>query len=115
MVVNHNHIELKIGLLTEHAPDGVDDCSLAISHRYNNAGFQWKFFSRSGNSFESWFQTSADSLEVRRRNLLHFDLVIAVTRIHIVELLLACGTRVGSRCAVQWFGNPYDGMVLGNS
>ena len=51
---------------------------------------------------------------MRRRDALHFDLVVAIARIDIVELLLTRRTRISGRRGVHRLGNPHDGVFFRN-
>src|SRR5208282_357369 len=114
MVIDDDYIEFEIGALDEGALNGVKNCPLAIPNRDNDAGFYWKCFRGSWNFLEVRLQPGADSFEMRRRDALHFDLVIAIARINIIELLLTRRPRINHRRAVQRFGNPHDGVFLRN-
>ena len=94
MVIDDDHIEFEISALGEGALNRVENCPLAIPNRDDDAGFYWKCLCCSRNFLEVRLQPCADSLEMRRRDALHFDLVIAIARIHIVELLLTCRPRI---------------------
>ena len=110
MVIHDNHVEFKISALNQGALSGVENCPLTIPNRDDNAGFYWKCFRCSRNFLEVRPQPGTDSFEMRRRDALHFDLVIAIARIHIVELLLIRRPCITHRRTVQRFRNPHDGV-----
>ena len=112
MIIDDDHIEFEIGALGEGALNGVENCPLAILNRDDDAGFHRKRFRRGWNFLEARLQPGADSFEMRRRDAFHFDLVIAIARIHIIELLLTRRPRIDRRRAVQRFGNPHDGVFF---
>ena len=114
MVIDDDHVEFEISALDEGALNRVENCPLAILNRDDDAGFYWKRFCVSWNFLEVRLQPGADSFEMRRRNAFHFDLVVAIARIHIVELLLIRRPRINRRRAVQRFGNPHDGVFFRN-
>src|SRR6266852_5772881 len=100
MVIDDDHIEVEISALDEGALNGVKNRPLTIPNRDDDAGFDWKCFRCSRNFLEVRLQPGTDSFEMRRCNALHFDLVIAIARIHIVELLLTRPLRINYRRAV---------------
>ena len=61
MVIDDDHIEFEIGALDEDALNGLENCSLAIPHRYDDTGFHRKCFRRGWNLLEVRLQPGADS------------------------------------------------------
>ncbi len=100
MVIDDDYIEFEISALHEGALNGVEDCPLATSNRNHDAGFYGKCFRCGRNSLELRLQPRTDSFEMRGRDALHFDLIIAIERINIVELLFTGRPRINRRCAV---------------
>src|SRR5579885_110631 len=94
MIVYDYYIEVEIGALGERTPDGIMDGTLAVADRDDDAGFDRKWSGRRRNLVEARLQPCADALEMRRRDLFHLDLIIAIARIYIVELLFAGGPVV---------------------
>ena len=66
--------------------DGIEDRSFAILHRYNDAGLDGKFLAGKGNFCESRLEPRTDTFQVPGGNPLHFDLIIAIAGIDIIEL-----------------------------
>src|ERR1700730_11969007 len=75
MVIDNDQIEFEIGALGQSALNGVENCPLAIPHRYDDAGFYRKCFRSNWNLIKVRRQPGADSFQMRRRDSLHFDLV----------------------------------------
>src|SRR5579859_6396820 len=51
---------------------------------------------------------------MRGRDALHFDLVITIAWIHIIEMLFAGRPRINHRGAVQRFGDALDRVLFRN-
>src|SRR5580700_1872503 len=103
MVIDDDQIEFEIRALRERTLNGFENSLLAIPDRDDYAGFHWKCFHGSRNFLEVRLQPGTDSFEMRCRNALHFNLVIAIARIHIIELPLTYRPRINYRCAIQRF------------
>jgi len=114
MVIDNDYVELEVSALDEGTLNGFENCPLAIPNRDDDAGLNWKKFSATGTSPNCGLQACTDSFEMGRRDALHFDLVVAIARIHIVELLLTRRPRINRRRVVQRFGNPHDGVFFRN-
>src|SRR5207245_10827071 len=86
MVIDHDNVEIEIRTLAECALDGIKDRSFAILHGYNDAGLDGKFLAGKGNFREARLEPRTDTLQMAGGNLLHFDLIIAIAGIDIIEL-----------------------------
>src|SRR5260370_23361466 len=112
MVIDHNHVEVEIGVLAEGTLNRVDNDSFAISYGYDDAGFHQKRSCRKWNFLKARLEPHTDSFEMRRRDALHFDLVIAITLIHVIELLLPARPHIDHRRAVQQLGASHEFPIL---
>src|SRR5207302_4385223 len=92
----------------------VENGSLSIPYRYDDACFYRRGFRPIRHFLEARLEPGTDSFEMRRCHALHFNLVIAIARIHIIELLLAGRPHIGERRAVQRLRNSHDRMLLRN-
>src|SRR5262245_12676642 len=108
MIVYDDNIELKRSLLRQGAGHGFGDSPFAVANRNDNAGAHRKSFGARTNGFEARRKMGADASQVLRRYLLHFALVILLTRIDIVKLALTGFSLVGGRSFIERFGNPHQ-------
>src|SRR2546426_8014384 len=114
MVIKDDHIEVEIRALGESALYRVENGSLSIPYGYDDAGFYRKCSDPIRHSIEARLEPGTDSFEMRSRHALHFDLVIAIARIHIIELLLTGRPHIGHGGAVQRLRNSNDRALLRN-
>src|SRR5881396_3859316 len=114
MVIDHNNVEIEIGTLAECALDGIEDRSFAIFHGYNDAGLDGKFLAGKGNFREARLEPRTDTFQVPGGNLLHFDLIIAIPGIDIIELLQFGHTGFGAAGVVQRLRNSHDRTLFRN-
>src|ERR1022692_2571178 len=61
MVIDDDHVEIEISSLNECALNGLENCPLPISNRYDDAGFHWKGFRCGWNFLEVRMQPGIDS------------------------------------------------------
>src|SRR5262249_19788100 len=80
MVVHDYHVEAKIRLLIQNAPNRIKNRLLTVSNRYDDTRLDRKIFHRRRNRPETRLQERTRSFEIFRGNVFHLDLVIAVTR-----------------------------------
>src|SRR5438067_10858195 len=114
MIINDDNIEVEIRVLPENTLDGIENGSLSIPYRYDDACFYRKCPGRLRHFFEARLEPGTGSFEVRSCHPLHFDLVIAITRIHIIELLLTGRPHICDGRAVQRLRNSHDRVLLRN-
>src|SRR5690349_14768542 len=94
MIVHDNNIETEIGPLIEDAVYRIEDGLFAISDRYDDTCFYRKCFVRSWNGVEIRLEPCRGSLQMRGSDALHFDLILAIPRIDVIELFFACGPHI---------------------
>src|SRR5262245_31990048 len=104
MVVDNDHVVGKPCFLAERALNGVENRTFTIAYRNNDAGLNGvrRVTSRDGTKLGR--QPRADATQMCGGYLLHFDLIIAVAGIDVIELSFAGWTRVHNRRDVKRMG-----------
>ena len=96
VVINHNHIKLKVGLLVESAVDSIADGLFAIIHGDNNRGLHLKvLLVEIGLLIERGLYLGTYLNEMGRGYLFHFYLYLAIGRVHVIELFHTRSSRIG--------------------
>src|SRR5262245_36595610 len=108
MVVDDNDVEREVCLLRERAARRVGYCFDAVAHRDDDTGFDREIFARFGRFGEARLQPRADALQMLRGDFLHFYLVVALSRVDVIENLLAARPQIGRDARVERFGNAKD-------
>src|SRR5437763_1574887 len=115
MVIDYDNVEVESSFLEQRTLNGVENGSFAVPDRDNDARLHRKLFRHGRQGLETRFEPGADTLEMFGRNSLHFDLIIAILRIDIIELLLTCGPRIQNRCGIERLRNPDNRMPFRNT
>src|SRR5437588_4500447 len=89
MIVDDDYIAVECCTLGTRAPDAVVDRALAIAHRDHDARSNGKALRASRNSSKCRSEVRSNSFQVFNRDLLHFNLIVPMTRVDIVKLLFA--------------------------
>src|SRR6267142_14938 len=97
MVIDNDDVKSEIGFLAKGTPHSLQNGSLAIPDRDDNAGVHGELLRRSGHLPECRLEICSDPLQMLRSDAFHLDLIVAITRIHIIELLLAGRPRIQNR------------------
>ena len=88
MVVHHNDIIFKVGLLLEGTLHSIADGLLTIKDRNDHRGLEFELlFVKVGATIERWVDLGTNLLQMSCGSNFHLNLYLTVTRIHVVELL----------------------------
>src|SRR6185369_14326326 len=115
MVIHNDDVEVKAGLLSKHALNGIENRSLTIFYRNHDTVAPQELLVRCRHGLKARLEPGADAFEMLRRDGFHFNLVIAILWIDVVELLLPGRPRVGDRCGIKRLGHAHDGTLLRNA
>ena len=112
MVVDHNDIELEVGFLTQGAVHGIHDGLLAVVDRDDYRGLDAEvLLVKVWTAIEGRIDLRTDSREMGRSGMFHLDLHLAVSWIHIVELLDTRCPEVGLFLRIQAFVDVEDAAL----
>src|SRR6266850_1341666 len=95
MVIDDDYVEVEIRALPESALHSVENGSLSIPHGYDDAGLYRRCSRPIRHFLEARLEPGTDSFQMRRCHALHFNLVVAIAWIHIIELLLTGRPHIG--------------------
>src|SRR5262245_30780062 len=115
VVVDNNDVKIEIRSLAESTLHGIQNCPVAILDWNHDAGATSKYIARSWHRFEFRLEPCPCAFQIVRDYAFHFDLVITIFGINIVELPLSRWTEVRRRCRIEWLGNSNDRILLGNA
>ena len=102
VIINNKYIELKICLLSEHRAYCITNGRYTVEHRDNHRSLNRKFACREvDTAVFIWWEPSSYAMQMVGTYLLHFNLHIALRRIHIIELFLATLTCIGLDLDIQ--------------
>src|ERR1051326_8501014 len=100
MIVDNDDVETKIRLLVENAANRIENRLLAVSNGDDHTRLYRKVIGTGWNRLEARLEVRPHAFQVFGRDVFHFDLVNAVARIHVIELLLPGGPEIRQRSCV---------------
>src|SRR5262245_43015023 len=111
MVIDYDDIELEIRLLVQRAFNSIENCTLAIFNRNDDAGSNRIFLCRTSHAFKARLEPGANAFEMLGRDRLHLQLVITILWVYVIELLLSGRPRIQDGCFIERFGYADDGKL----
>ena len=109
VVINHYHIILKLGFLAQRTVNGIANGFFAIVNRDNHRCFYIKLLLvKVGTTIERGVDFGTDGSQVGGGSMLHLNLYLTITWVHIVELLFARGTCIGLLLGIKFLVNVED-------
>ena len=102
MIIHHNDIELEISLLSQRTVHSIQNSLLAVVDRNHHRSLDIKIlFVEVWTAIERRIDLGTDLSQMGRSCMLHLYLHLAVTGVHIVELLHTRGPQVGFLFGIQ--------------